>query len=106
MPSQAKRPRSSSAAPSSEEKKATVQNDAPPRPVPHESIWFEDGNIVLSTDVHLYRVHKGIRVKQSSVFNDKFRTPEPEEGHPKSTSESWNGVPLVNMVGDRDEDVK
>ncbi|KLO07736.1 hypothetical protein SCHPADRAFT_794142, partial [Schizopora paradoxa] len=73
--------------------------------IPHATLWFEDGNIVLSTNVHFYCVHKGILAKQSSVFNDMFHIPQPVEGQPKSNEDSWNGLPLVNMIGDRDEDV-
>ncbi len=77
------------------------------RPIPHETLWYEDGNIVLVTNAHLYRVHKGILVQQSSVFNAMLRMPLPDEGDSKSPTDAWksNVLPMVNMEGDKDEDV-
>ncbi len=41
-------------------------------PPPHDELWYEDGNILLATDAHLYRVHKSVLAKQSTVFKDMF----------------------------------
>ncbi|KLO07727.1 hypothetical protein SCHPADRAFT_894416 [Schizopora paradoxa] len=76
----------------------------------HEKLWFEDGNIVLATDVHLYCVHRGILALNSTVFKDMLELPNvgntsksAEDGI--TTGDSWEGKPLVRMVGDRDGDV-
>ncbi|KLO07732.1 hypothetical protein SCHPADRAFT_909207 [Schizopora paradoxa] len=76
----------------------------------HEKLWFEDGNIVLATDVHLYSVHRGVLAKHSTVFKDMLDLPNvgntlrPEVGS-IANGDSWEGKPLVRMVGDSDEDV-
>jgi len=82
-------------------------------PPPHDKLWYEDGNIQLATDAHLYRVHKSVLIKQSTAFKDMFELPNtpPEVGEETgrsmvSLSEQWNGVPVVRMVGDSDEDVR
>ncbi|KLO07218.1 hypothetical protein SCHPADRAFT_945467 [Schizopora paradoxa] len=81
---------------------STPSNDDgnPTGPRPHDKLWFSDGTIVLATDVHLYRVHKGMLAKYSTVLNDMFEMPTGE-----SNSECWEDVPIVEMVGDKDEEV-
>lgn len=80
-------------------------------PPPHDELWYEDGNIQLATDAHLYRVHKSVLAKQSTVFKDMFEfsemSPDDEDTGNSATSlsEQWDGVPVVRMVGDSDEDV-
>ncbi|KLO07726.1 hypothetical protein SCHPADRAFT_945018 [Schizopora paradoxa] len=76
----------------------------------HESLWFEDGSIVLTTDVHLYCVHRCVLARNSTVFKDMLElpnvgiTPDPNVGG-ISDGIDWEGKPLVKMVGDSDEDV-
>ncbi len=78
---------------------------------PHETLWHEDGNIVVMTDKFFYRVHKSILANQSSVFRDMFQIPTIIAGDAGgaagrlSISEEWNGIPTVKMAGDEDEDV-
>lgn len=82
-----------------------------PKPKPRDELWYTDGNIVLATDKHVYRLHKGILAKQCTVFRDMFHMPgiegeDSEEVAPvcvASCSEQWEGVPLVKMAGDEDE---
>ena len=69
-------------------------------PKPHEKLWFSDGTIVLATDVHLYRVHKGMLAKYSTVLSDMFEMPTGE-----SNTDCWEDVPIVRMVGDKDEEI-
>ena len=69
-------------------------------PKPHEKLWFSDGTIVLATDVHMYRVHKGMLAKYSTVRSDMFEMPTGE-----SNTDCWEGVPIVRMVGDKDEEI-
>ncbi|KLO04229.1 hypothetical protein SCHPADRAFT_808263, partial [Schizopora paradoxa] len=73
-----------------------------------EKLWFEDASIVLATDVHLYRVHKGMLANYSSVFKDMLEMPTGEEdndGGGSVDSNHWDGLPLVRMAGDSDENV-
>ncbi|KLO07734.1 hypothetical protein SCHPADRAFT_859799 [Schizopora paradoxa] len=76
----------------------------------HETLWFEDGNIVLATDVHLYSVHRGVLAKNSTVFKDMLDLPNvggtlDAEAEGVGNGDSWEGKPLVRMVGDSDEDI-
>ncbi|KLO05408.1 hypothetical protein SCHPADRAFT_946941 [Schizopora paradoxa] len=69
-------------------------------PRPHEEVWFSDGSIVLATDVHLYRVHKGMLAKYSRVLSDMFEFPTGN-----GNTDCWEGVPIVRMVGDSDKEI-
>ncbi|KLO07723.1 hypothetical protein SCHPADRAFT_894412 [Schizopora paradoxa] len=109
MASRAKRRRSSSSS-SSQDDKNTDRSCSNLKPTPHDALWFKDGSIVLATDVHLYRVHEGVLAQNSSVFKDMFDFPTSGErgdadGGVSASAEEWDGVPLVRMVGDSDEDV-
>ena len=76
-----------------------------------ENLWFEDGNIVLATNAHLYCVHRGVLARNSIVFKHILELPN--VGSSSSNSEvrgiadgdKWEGKPLVRMIGDNDEDV-
>ncbi|KLO07733.1 hypothetical protein SCHPADRAFT_1001440 [Schizopora paradoxa] len=75
-----------------------------------ENMWFEDGNIVLATDVHLYCVHRGVLARNSTFFKEMLELPNVgntsnSEVGSIENGDSWEGKPLVRMVGDRDEDV-
>ncbi|KLO07215.1 hypothetical protein SCHPADRAFT_909700 [Schizopora paradoxa] len=87
-----KRRRTSESSSSNDDGKRTA-------PQPHDKLWFDDGNIVLATDVHLYRVFKGILAKYSKVLSDIFEMPT------GGAAECWEDVPMVQMVGDKDEEV-
>ncbi|KLO06256.1 hypothetical protein SCHPADRAFT_695050 [Schizopora paradoxa] len=107
MAPRTKRPRSNSSS-----QAETSSNKSPrtnPKPTPHDALWFDDGSIVLATDVHLYRVHKGVLARNSSVFKDMFNFPTSVEGggmnDDATNAEEWDGVPMVKMAGDSDEDV-
>ncbi len=65
----------------------------PGLPAPHEELWYEDGNIQLATDAHLYRVHKSVLIKQSTAFKDMFELPNtpPEVG--EETEGAWCRFP-------------
>ena len=76
----------------------------------HEKLWFEDGNIVLATDVHLYSVHRGVLAWNSTVFKDMLELPNVgntsnSAADDTAIGDSWEGKPMVRMVGDHDEDV-
>lgn len=68
----------------------------------HTEHWYKDGSVILATDVHLFRIHKGILAKHSTFFNDMFEFPT---GETLDVNECWEGVPVVRMVGDSDEEV-
>lgn len=79
-------------------------------PQPHDVLWFPDGNVVLATDVYLFKVYKGILSMHSSVFRDMFELPNVGgngDGHIGGgmAPDSYDGLPLVTMVGDKGEDV-
>ncbi|KLO06117.1 hypothetical protein SCHPADRAFT_883109 [Schizopora paradoxa] len=76
-------------------------------PQQHEILWFPDGNIVLSTDVYLFKLYKGLLSMKSSVFRDMFDLVDAGAGRDDDdmVQEMYDGVPLVTLVGDRGEDV-
>lgn len=69
--------------------------------VRYRALWFEDGNIVLATTTLLFRVHRGLLARHSTVFEDLFSLPQPEE-----QVETYEGIPVVELPGDDSEDVK
>ncbi len=83
----------------------------------HGELWFDDGTIVLATNVHLFRLHKGILSKYSSFFRDFFRDlTEESDGDDRSEDSDgggssnrdgleWDSVPVFRFIGDKDEDV-
>lgn len=36
------------------------------------TLWFDDGNVILATQTHMFRVHRSVLAQCSSVFRDKF----------------------------------
>ncbi|KLO06818.1 hypothetical protein SCHPADRAFT_932843, partial [Schizopora paradoxa] len=78
----------------------------------HDVLWYEDGSIVLATDVHLYCVHKSILASNSTVFKDMLTMPMNTEGiidsqgtHMDKEEDIYEGKPVVRMFGDSDENV-
>ncbi|KDQ62284.1 hypothetical protein JAAARDRAFT_203451, partial [Jaapia argillacea MUCL 33604] len=75
-----------------------------PTVVKSDTIWFFDGNIVLqATDEaehtqHLFKCHKSILAKHSSIFDDVFGLPQSQE-----SSEQFEGVPLVRLPDSADD---
>ncbi|KLO07725.1 hypothetical protein SCHPADRAFT_945017 [Schizopora paradoxa] len=95
---------------SSTEDQAAMDAETPSNPKKRETLWFEDGNIVLASDVHLYCVHRGVLARNSTVFKDMLELPNVgdasnNEMETAVREDSWEGKPLVRMVGDGDEDV-
>ncbi|KLO13609.1 hypothetical protein SCHPADRAFT_873886 [Schizopora paradoxa] len=70
----------------------------------HPSLWFEDGNIIVSAKsaetqkLMLFRVHKSVLSRQSSVFAGLFSLPDTPEnyGGPEDLSE----IPTVFLADD------
>ncbi len=70
---------------------AQANTDGNSKPRPHDVLWFEDGNIVLASDVHLYCVHRGVLAKNSSVFRDMLELPNVAGTSVGVNGESWEG---------------
>lgn len=58
---------------------------------PHETLWFEDGNIVLIAEDVAFKVHKSVLARQSPVFCDMFGFPQP------NYEEVFDGTPAVRL---------
>ncbi|KLO08391.1 hypothetical protein SCHPADRAFT_1000971 [Schizopora paradoxa] len=77
---------------------------------PFESLWFSDGNVVLATDTHLFKVHKGMLSSQSSVFRDMFDLPlvDGSEGTAGGDGgimpETYDGLSLVKFSYEKGEE--
>lgn len=85
-------------------------------PEKHVSLYLDDGNIVLAarTEVGdpavpartvLFRVHKSVLKRQSSVFSDMLTLPEGTDGEAHTNSTMEGGVPIVSMP-DSAEDIE
>ena len=64
-----------------------------------EDLWFNDGTIVLQAGNTLFRVYSGILARHSPFFENLFTLPQPQD------AETYEGCPLVQLVGDSAEDV-
>ncbi|KLO09156.1 hypothetical protein SCHPADRAFT_1000470 [Schizopora paradoxa] len=71
-------------------------------PQPHTNLWFLDGSVVLKTESYLFRVHKSILARESTVFNDMFAFPVKGEHAVESSDDldEYEGLPLVPLIGD------
>ncbi|KLO08404.1 hypothetical protein SCHPADRAFT_859096 [Schizopora paradoxa] len=85
-------------------------------PTRHEALWFSTGDLVLSTNTYLFKVHKEILALQSSVFRDMIEFPTVDisvedarlVGHENgagSAPDRDEGLPLVALSGDEGKDV-
>ncbi|KDQ59933.1 hypothetical protein JAAARDRAFT_56859 [Jaapia argillacea MUCL 33604] len=67
-------------------------SDTIPIPKKHESLWFEDGNVVLVASGTLaFKIYRGVLIRSSEVFRDMFAIPQPE------FMETMDGCPLINV---------
>jgi hypothetical protein len=48
----------------------------PASAIRHESLWFDDGSIVLCVEHTLFRVHRTILCKHSEIFSDMLKIPQ------------------------------
>lgn len=66
----------------------------------HNTLWFEDGSVVLSTPDVLFRVFRSTLSRHSPIFRDMFSLPQssnvPEE-------ETMDGVPVVELHDDPED---
>ncbi len=65
----------------------------------HAKLWFEDGNIILTTKLSVFRVHRSLLLTNSSVFADMLSIPQPE-----NDEDYLLGLPVVEIF-DEDKDV-
>lgn len=94
----------------SEDQNDTEHEYEPKTPKPHEFLWFPDGNIVLATDTHLFKVHKSVLSLHSSVFKDMFDLPGAYGSTAGRSSagvvpDLYEKLPVVTLAGDDGEDV-
>lgn len=68
-------------------------------PVDHPSLYFDDGNVILSCGNTLFCVHRSLLSKHSPVFKDLF---EPQEDVKPEMLRGWPHYPLK----DSNEDVQ
>jgi len=69
----------------------------PDSPTQHESLWFDDGSIVLCVQNTLFRVHRSILSAHSQVFAGMFQIPQPMG---EATIEGCAVVYLPNKAAD------
>ena len=58
----------------------------------HDTLWFDDGNIVLIAENIAFRVHSSILSRRSPVFKDMFAMPQP------MGAECMENCPVVQMT--------
>ncbi|KAI1784925.1 hypothetical protein LXA43DRAFT_1040201 [Ganoderma leucocontextum] len=74
---------------------------------PHPTLYFPNGDVVLSALIdseappttRLFRVHKFLLMHHSATFANMFADAKPGSG------ESYDGVPMVELQGDKAEDL-
>lgn len=57
-----------------------------------DSLWFEDGNVVIMAGYSLFRVFRGLLASRSSVFKEIFSTPRPP-----TPDDMYDGCLLVRL---------
>ncbi len=57
-----------------------------------ETLWFDDGNVVLETEGVIFRTYTGILSRNSSIFQDMFALPQPPG------AEVLEGLPIVHLT--------
>jgi len=55
----------------------SVSQGSPDHAIRHDSLWFDDGSVVLSVEQTLFRVHHSVIRVQSEIFANLFRIPQP-----------------------------
>lgn len=68
--------------------------------IPHETLYFDDGNIILIAQTTSYKVHKGILSRHSEVMRTMLQLPQPAV----SADELVDGCQLVHL-SDTEDDV-
>ncbi|KZV60188.1 hypothetical protein PENSPDRAFT_694485 [Peniophora sp. CONT] len=92
----------STSQPSQKRRRTDEGDDACPpidEMVKDDDLWYSDGNIVVGSGTSLFRVHKGVLSKHSTVFDDMF-------GGPPHRGEELEGCPFVRLYGDNPVEVR
>ncbi len=72
-----------------------------------ETLWFEDGDLVLVARNVEFRVFKGPLVAQSPLFKDMLSIPQPQDGNADAASNTRARPDIaVVHVSDSPEDIK
>ncbi|TDL16682.1 hypothetical protein BD410DRAFT_901871 [Rickenella mellea] len=61
----------------------------------YPTLWFDDGNIVLTTNVSQFRVHRSLLSMNSPVFADMFSMPQTDR-----LEDTVEGLPVVEISDD------
>jgi len=56
--------------------------ESPSSPQRHPTLWFEDGNLILIAGNTMFCVHRSILSRNSTVFEDMFSLPQPDQTEP------------------------
>lgn len=67
----------------------------------HPDLWYDDGTVILIAENIGFRVYRGPLTKHSEVFRDMFSFPQPTA----APSETYEGCPIVRLVGDTAEEI-
>ncbi|KAH8824289.1 hypothetical protein DL96DRAFT_1613600 [Flagelloscypha sp. PMI_526] len=63
-----------------------------------DSLWFDDGGLVLLAGTKLFKIYRGLLAARSIVFSDMLSVPQPP-----SAVDTYDGCPLVRMLDDAEE---
>ncbi|RDB15308.1 hypothetical protein Hypma_004731 [Hypsizygus marmoreus] len=77
----------------------TATKDDSALPSRSKNIWIDDGNVILHAEQTLFRVHKSILSRESSVFDDMFKVPQP------ANEPTIEGCPVI-WISDSDVEVE
>ena len=69
-----------------------------------DGLWFQDGNLVLATTTHQFRIFRGILEQNSLFFQTMFTLPQPVEST-DSDLEYLDGAPIL-YVDDHWQDME
>ncbi|KAF8989031.1 hypothetical protein BDQ17DRAFT_1393350 [Cyathus striatus] len=65
------------------------RSSSPPSNRSH--LWFDDGSVILQAEATLFKVHRTVLSRHSSVFRDMFSVPQPYD------EPTLDGCPLVHL---------
>lgn len=66
---------------------------SPALPAQHPKLWFQDGNVVITTADLAFKLHRGVLSLHSEVFRDMFDAPHTGQG-----DETREGCPVVRVT--------
>ncbi|KAJ7610501.1 hypothetical protein FB45DRAFT_761262 [Roridomyces roridus] len=60
-----------------------------------QSLWFNDGTLIVHAGTSLFRVYGGLLAERSPIFHDMLQIPQPPGG-----GETFAGCPIVHLSDD------